>query len=654
MTDTALAQLAEAAGILIDWEDASGRPQRVTPDTLRVILGQLDLPATSAAECRDSLHRLTAQVQAASTDVLTTDVGMPIPLPALAGKGELIHEDGTRLDVSLAGHVPAIDRPGYHRLTWSGGQLTIAVAPPRGHPVPVRDGTRPWGIAAQLYALRDATPSPFGDFGTLASIAGTAGAHGVDAIAISPVHALFAADPTRYSPYAPSSRQFLNPLFATAPAAANGVAPDLIDWPAAAADKLDRLRTLYETLDGPTRTALDAEPSSADLDGHALFETLHGHFFRQTGAGAWQDWPAAYHDPTSAAVAAFASEHADTIRFHRFLQWIAERSLTTACQAAKGAGMAIGLISDIAVGLDPGGSHAWNRRSDLIMGLGIGAPPDAYQANGQNWGITSFSPTALRETGFHPFLAMLRAAMRHSGGVRIDHALGLRRLWVVPHGASPLDGAYLRYPEQDLLRLIALESHRAGAIVIGEDLGVVPPGFRDGITARGIYGMRVLPFERDADGAFTPPSTWPAQAVAMTSTHDMVPIAGWWRGTDIEWRTRIDPAIGADAQTQDRAADRTRLWDAFTASGAATVPPPLPDDPAPVVDAALAQAAAAPCELLIVPVEDLFGLEEAPNMPGTITEHPNWRRRLPDTGDALFATAAVRRRIARIVQTRTR
>jgi len=645
MSDAAILDLAAAAGIIVDWEDTNGRAQRVGIDTVRTVLAQLGLPAATAADRADSMARLSDE---AHPDFITADLGKAQPLPMLTGRAKLHLEDGPARDLTLDGTLPAIDTPGYHRLEWSGGTLNIAVAPPRCHPVPP---TRPWGVAAQLYALRDDRKTAFADFTTLAGFARSAAAQGVDALAISPVHALFTADPARYSPYSPSSRQFLNPLYADA--GASGPSDDLIDWPTAGRAKLAALRTCYDRLDGPLRAAFEAETPSPDLLGHALFEALHGHFFAETGAAAWQDWPADYHDPASPAVAAFRTAHAEEVRFHLFLQWIAERGLADAAAVARDAGMSVGLIADIAVGIDPGGSHGWNRRDDLMMDLGIGAPPDAFQANGQDWGITSFSPTALRRTGYHPFIAMLRAAMRHAGGVRIDHALGLRRLWVVPRGASPLDGAYLRYPEQDLLRLIALESHRAGAVVIGEDLGVVPPGFRDVITDRGVLGMRVLPFERDAKGDFTPPATWPEQAVAMTSTHDMVPIAGWWRGTDIGWRARIDPATDVPAQQADRTQDRTRLWDACTASGAATGPEPAVDQPATALDAAIVQAASSPCALLIVPVEDLFAQEEAPNMPGTIDEHPNWRRRLPATGDALFARPDVQDRIARITETRS-
>ena len=249
--------------------------------------------------------------------------------------------------------------------------------------------------------------------------------------------------------------------------------------------------------------------------------------------------------------------------------------------------MAIGLITDIAVGMDPGGSHAWSRPRDLLENVNVGAPPDLFQANGQDWGLTAFSPTAMRASGYAGFLATLRSAMRHAGGVRIDHILGLQRLWLTPRGASPTEGVYLSYPLDDLLGLIALESRRSGAIVIGEDLGTVPPGFRDRLEARGVMGMDVLMFERDKDGAFKPPQAWSARRCAMTSTHDLPPIAGWWREADLD----LQAALGADEaglerRRDERAQDRERLWAAACAAGCAQGPMPAREFPEAAVDAA--------------------------------------------------------------------
>ncbi len=652
MSDAAVRELARAAGLLVDWEDASGEPQTVTPESLRAILAAMRLPCGTADECADSRHQLS---QGEKVHFITADLGRPIRLHVPQGPARLTLEGGEVRDVriSKSGMLPGILHPGYHRLEHRRGEVTLAVAPPRCFGIAdAADGRRHWGAAVQIYALRGERSAAFGDFAALADFSRAAAARGADAVAISPVHALFVADPGRYSPYSPSSRQYLNPLFAD-PAllgdwqeAEEGEA--LIDWLQASPARLACFRTLYRRFSQDEAFRAFERAADKGLQLHALFEALHGHFFTEQQAGGWQAWPAEFQDPQGPAVEAFARDHQDEIRFHLFLQWLADRSLAEAQKAAKGAGMVIGLIADLAVGLDPGGSHAWSHRDELLTGLGVGAPPDAFQAAGQNWGITSFSPAGLKRTGFQPFLAMLRAATRHAGGLRIDHALGLRRLWVVPSGASPLEGAYLRYPEQDLLRLIALESHRARAIVVGEDLGVVPRGFRGAIGKRGLLGMRVLPFERRGSGSFVLPDKWDVHAVAMTSTHDLPPIAGWWRGHDIEWRAKLGAAGDREEEAASRAADREQLWKACVKAGAATGPTPSPDEAEPVVDAAVDYTARAACELAIIPAEDLFAIEEAPNLPGTVDEHPNWRRRLPDRSEALFAQPTVARRIDRI------
>lgn len=641
MIDQAIERLARAAGISIDWEDADSTARRVSPESLRLVLSGLGFACDSEAQCRESTAIL-ADLAKPSCRVLQAGEA----ITGLYGTAQLVSEDGTRRDLDLATE-PRVDAIGYHRLEWAGGELPIAVAPPRC--IEIAAGTRPWGTAAQIYSLRD--QQPFGDFGSLGDFVAQAGHAGADAVMMSPVHALFTTDPSRYSPYSPSSRHFLNPWFADAGQGwFQGEASALIDWQQAVPAKLAALRTLYvgKREDPGFRSFADA--ADAALIDHARFEALYAHFFAAFGARGWQDWPEAYRHPDTPAVAQFARKHAVEVDFHLFLQWWTDQSLCRAGEAAKG--MAVGLITDLAVGLDAGGSHAWSRGEELMMGIGIGAPPDAFQAAGQNWGITSFSPFALQRAGYRPFIDLIRSAMRYAGGIRIDHALGLRRLWVVPTGAEPLDGAYLRFPEQDILRLIALESHRARALVIGEDLGVVPPGFRDTIAERGLMGMRVLPFERDEAGDFTPSSGWDEQAVAMTSTHDLTPIAGWWQGRDIDWREQLGAAGDRNAERTDRSADRSRLWQACGEAGVADGPEPAPDQPQQALDAAIAFAAQAPCDLLIVPAEDLFGIEEAPNLPGTVDEHPNWRRRLPDRADALFARADVARRLTLIREAR--
>jgi 4-alpha-glucanotransferase len=310
--------------------------------------------------------------------------------------------------------------------------------------------------------------------------------------------------------------------------------------------------------------------------------------------------------------------------------------------------MRIGLISDLAIGMNGAGSHAWSRQRDILVGASVGAPPDYYNANGQNWGLTAFSPHALIAGGFDPFLTTLRAVLRHAGGVRIDHVMGLMRLWLIPEGALPTEGAYVSYPAEDLFRLTALESLRHRAIIIGEDLGTLPYGFRERLAGDGIAGMQVLRFERDAHGFFRSPESWRPSAVAMTVTHDLAPTAGWWRGHDIDARASLaasSPAFAdaeaLEAERRARATDRHFLWGALCHAGAAGGEQPTPDAPKSVVDAAVRFTASTPCGLAILPLEDALGMTEQPNLPGTIDEHPNWRRRLPGDACALLDAPSV-------------
>lgn len=645
-TMNALAALAEAAGLQIDWVDANGRRQRVSNEALAAILDALGLPAHSEAAIAESRHYLD-QGEANMCSFVSADLGQPVRMAcgfAAAGLAQLILEGGARRDVRLEREgdclvMPDVGETGYHRLFLDDREITVAVAPGRCFGVDdASPGRRIWGPAVQIPALRDQRDTAFGDFGSLKDTVRAFAARGADLVAISPIHALFPGDPARFSPYAPSSRLFLNALYADPSNVAPPLPPtppaDLIDWKSGIPDRLAHLRRTYDMRNDNVRDAVAvyAAKGGEELKRHARFDALHAHFFRQSGAGGWQNWPDAYHDPTSSAVAIFAAAHAEEVGFYLYLQWLADISLEKAQKAGRETGMAIGLITDLAVGMDAGGSHAWSRPQELLNGLSIGAPPDKLGPDGQKWGITGFSPRALRQTGYEAFIATIRAALRHAGGIRIDHALGLRRLWVVPDHASPSDGAYLNYPLEDMLRLLALESHRAEAIVIGEDLGTVPEGLRSAMDERAMLGMRVLWFEREADGAFTPPDRWSANAVAMTGTHDLPTVAGWWCGRDIDWTWKLNRKADAANEEDHRTArmeERDCLWSAFQNAGAANGPMPAPRETSPVVDAALAYVGGTPCSIAIFPMEDIAGLVEQPNLPGTTDQHPNWRRRMP-------------------------
>lgn len=682
MNDDTVLALARKAGIAVTWRDYANKPHRVSIETVRRVLAALGLPCDSGEELSWSRRQLGS---AGPPPLIPATAGVPVDLPisseGLPASVRLMPEEGaerelplraTRKGVQLGG----IIEPGYHHLELAEHRLTLAVAPQRCFTIAdAAPRARLWGLAVQTYGLCSPDDYGIGDMAGVAALAGKAAALKADALALSPLHALFTAEPRLYSPYAPSSRLFYNPLYAdprplfgdarTQKAAAAAAASDanghssqrrLIDWPAAAKMKMAMLRRLFEDFSasdlaaGGNALALDfsrfRETGGGPLRDHAVFEALHAaRLAVEPAAWAWTSWPPERRDPYSKTVESFALSHQKEITFHCFLQWIAEHSIAAAQQASKNAGMRLGLISDLAVGMSGAGSDAWANQAALLSGLEVGAPPDLYNQKGQNWGLTTFSPRALSVGGFAPFIAMLRACLRHCGGVRIDHAMGLLRLWVIPHGADPHEGAYLAYPFNDLLRLIALESHRRRAIIIGEDLGTVPAGFRSRLSKAGIYGMRVLWFERRRN-SFIAPHEWPADAVAMTSTHDLPTVAGWWSGRDIETRHQLGLLTNLEQQKAARQRDRDSLWRSFKKAAIAEGDTPSPSGTARVADAATQFISRTPSQLALLPLEDALGLADQPNLPGTIDEHPNWRRRYPGKADQMLNPPEVQQRLA--------
>jgi 4-alpha-glucanotransferase len=681
MNDETVLALAREAGIAITWRDYANRPQRVSIETIRRLLAALGLPCGSAEDLSWSRQQL---ISSGPPPLIPATTGMPLDLAIsgdrLPASARITSEDGAELRLPLhptrKGVQFVAPGPGYHQLEFGDHRATLAVAPQRCFTVAdVAPDTRLWGLTVQTYGLRIPGDFGVGDMAGVATLAGKAAALKADALALSPLHALFAADPRLYSPYAPSSRLFYNPLYAdprtlfggarvqkAAGAAGVGDASAqtsvrrLLDWPAFANSKMSLFRSLFEDfaasdlVTSTTALALDfahyQDAAGSPLRYHAVFEALHAaQLAAEPAAWSWQSWPPEWRDPHSKAVEGFALSHQKEIMFHSFLQWIADRSFAAAQQASKQAGMRIGLISDLAVGISGGGSDAWANQKDLLNGLEVGAPPDLYNEKGQNWGLTTFSPRALTVGGFMPFIAMLRACLRHCGGVRIDHAMGLLRLWVIPHGADPREGAYLAYPFDDLLRLIALESHRQRGIIIGEDLGTVPARFRGRLSKAGIYGMRVLWFERRR-GSFIAPKEWPADAVAMTSTHDLPTVAGWWSGRDIETRRELGLLTDADQQKGARQNDRRSLWRSFKRAKIVDGETPSTRETARVADAAVKFIGRTPSQLSLLPLEDALGVEDQPNLPGTIDQHPNWRRYYPAEADQLLEPTEVQQRLA--------
>ncbi|SEM56891.1 4-alpha-glucanotransferase [Pseudoxanthomonas sp. GM95] len=638
MSPPALNALADSAGLLVDWIDVASKPRTVAPPTLRAALQAMGLACATEAQCRDSQRALASsqQVPALFTAVIDASIavnGSPGVRYQLIDEADRVQEGRFHAN----GHAAAVATPGYYQLhVGDTAPLQLAVAPSRCWSVADACNTihpRAWGVGLQVYSAPSALDASIGDADGALDWARRIAAAGGDALALSPVHA---ARPVGryYSPYSPSDRRYFDPLHAApvqvlgeaaarAALHACGLAPrfaelhaaKLVDWQGGAQAKGVWLRQLHVAFDDATRRR--------DFDA----------FVREGGDAL-------------AAYAAFAARDAGDgdVAFQLFAQWLAARSWSGVQQAARDAGMRIGLISDLAVGFDPHGAEAAAWPDAVLPGLVLGAPPDAFNADGQAWGIGTYSPTALKATGFAPFISLLRAVMHGRGGVRIDHILGLLRLWVLPEGGSAGDGVYLRYPFEDMLRLLALESWRNRCIVIGEDLGVVPDGLRDTLAQRGVLGIDVLMFTRDKAGAFLPPAQWRDSAVATTTTHDLPTLAGWRIGRDLDWRAKL----GTGGQV-DRAAEGAQREDEVARLAEAVQAEQLDDGDA--FASWLAFAARSPSPLALLPAEDALALEEQPNLPGVVDGHPNWCRRLPapappQLDDTLHAFAAARVREA--------
>ncbi len=679
MSEAKLEILASRAGLAVDWIDANGRPQHVQPDALRAVLKGLGHPADTDAEIEASLVELEqAQQSKHLPPLLTVDSGASLDLARYFEPDTLcrVHlEQGETLELRLDGNavLPGVIALGYHQVQINDQTFTLAVAPTHCYSVAEAVDSQParaWGISAQLYGLRRLNDGGFGDTLALEHLARAAAERGADALAISPMHAMFSADPQRYSPYSPSSRLFLNSLYAS-PACilgerevrnaieALGIADelhdleqlDLIDWPAAAQAKQRLLRALYEDF------RHGHHPQHADflsfrqtggeaLENHCRFEAVQA---MRAAAGEsldWRHWPAEWRTPQSPALATFAEEHREEVGFYAFAQWLIARCLERAQQAARGSGMGVGLIADLAVGADGGGSQAWSRQDELLANLTVGAPPDILNRAGQGWGISAFSPEGLKRHGFRAFIEMLRANFAHAGGLRIDHVMGLQRLWVIPMDASPKEGAYLYYPVDDMLRLLALESHRHQAIVLGEDLGTVPDGLREKLIGRSILGMRVLLFEQGHDGQFKPILDWPDNALATTSTHDLPTLNGWWHSRDIDWNIQLGliDAPTVEQWSEHRLRERQALRQALSQDPQNFVDE-IRNETDHMIDASVRYLGHTRAPLVLLPLEDALGIEEQANLPGTTDTHPNWRRRLPGEAASLLDNAGAARRL---------
>jgi len=505
-----------------------------------------------------------------------------------------------------------------------------------------------WGVSLQLYELRSHRNWGIGDFSDLEACCDMLAPLGADFIGLNPLHAPFIADPDRCSPYEPSNRQFLNPLYIAVDAvdgfAANAElaarlehlrALDLVDYVAVAEAKLAVLRALWAEGKGGCNSAefaAFAEEGGQQLHRHALFEAISGTMAAEGKSAGWKGWPSSYQTPFHNDVERFAEKHADLVLFHKWLQWLAHSQLSNASKRARDAGMRVGLYLDLAVGEALDGSATWSDPDIYVAGASIGNPPEPFAIEGQDWRLAALLPQAIASGSPSPFHRLLAAAMRYAGAIRIDHAAALSRLFLVPTKGGPADGTYVSYPQEDLLRVLADTSQHYGSIVIGEDLGNIPDGLRDDLALANILSYRILSYERTNQG-FVEPEAYPALALACVSTHDHQTFTGWWRGDDIAMRTEhgLVPEEMTRAHEIERDAERADLVRAFTDAeilGEAQEPFSEKEKALRLAVNAYQYIGRSPSMLVAVRLADLSNEPKPTNIPGTSSSYPNWKPKL--------------------------
>ena len=693
--DPALAELAAECGVATGYTDAHGIQRDVSEQTLRAVLAAMGVgagprTAASGASAKDpddddddnaptdrelleevrlrSWRRILPPTvvarQGTPTPVLLhiplgatvsvtahlEDGGSPIALGPLREQPVQRQVDGItmeQLTMTVPGDIPT----GWHRLVVVVDPLTDPTDPGRTieatllvAPTTIAlpaglDDRRAVGLSTQLYQVRSADSWGVGDLADLGRLAEWGARDlGADFVLVNPMHASEPFPPVSPSPYLPTTRRFVSPLYlrpervpeyaglsasararvddlARRAAADNGA--DTIDRDISWAAKLDALRLLFAVVPSPDRASefdqftRDEEPGLHSFATWCALAGEHG--------PDWTRWPADLRDPQSPAVEAFAEEHADEVRFHQWLQWLTTEQRAGAQHEALAAGMRLGVIHDLAVGVHPTGADAWTLSRSLARGVSVGAPPDIYNQRGQDWSQPPLRPDALAENGYRAFRDIVRAALRDAGGVRIDHILGLFRLWWIPAGAPPTEGTYVQYDTEAMLAVLTLEASRAGAVVIGEDLGTVAPGVRESLAERGVLGTSVMWFENN-DGRPTDPEQYRRLCMASVTTHDLVPTAGYAELVHVDIRDQLGQLTrDVEVEREDAAAEVSGFVNAVREQGLLEG-----DSPIDLVAALHGFVAAAPSVLFAVSVADLVADRRPVNMPGTSTEYPNW------------------------------
>jgi len=673
-----LHRLAAAYGVGTSFTGWSGKPQEVAADTLVKVLGALGVPA-STSELLDSslVEAELAPWRRMLPPAVVIAEGKEALVPVHVAHGTpaklwIVTEDGQEHPVQQRGtgvkprdvdgvltHRVSFTLPrnlplGWHTLhaesDGAAAQAALIVVPDRLATTGMLEQRRGWGLAAQLYSVRSKRSWGIGDFGDLADLAALSAERGADYVLVNPLHAAEPAPPLQPSPYSPSTRRFFNPLYLRIEAIEElaYLMPkerERVEKLAATAQRLNRSAELLDR-DRVYELKLEALELLYQAERSPAREQAYQAFLRESGAGLedFALWCAlreglsaddpVWHDPAAAPDTPFAQgkrrKLAKRIGFHTWLQWLCDEQLEAAQRAAKLSGMRLGVVHDLAVGADLSSADAWMLRSVLAPGMSVGAPPDMYNQLGQDWSQPPWHPQRLAEAGYVPFRNMLRTVLRHAGGIRVDHILGLFRLWWVPEGNLPIDGAYVTYDHEALIGILALEAQRASAVVIGEDLGTFEPWVRDYLADRGILGTSILWFENDG-GAPLPPEKYRTQCLASVNTHDLPPTAGYLAGEHVALRDGLgllQQSAAAELATHEKSVEA--VLDAARERG--LLPKGSDATEEQQIEALHLLLAQTPAMLLGVSLVDTTGDRRVQNQPGTTGEqYPNWRVPLADS-----------------------
>jgi 4-alpha-glucanotransferase len=675
--DPSLVELARRYGVAAGYDDWTGGHRLVSESTLVAVLGALGVQAATEAERETALladdenhWRRTLPPTVVTQTGRSTSFWVHVTHGDPVG-GWIRLEDGTvrtglhqlendtppyQLDGRRIGEatfaLPADLPIGYHRLhVDAGGVDAVAglIVSPEATGLRAQLGRgRTWGLATQLYSVRSERSWGIGDLTDLTDLAVWSSArYGAGFILVNPLHAAAPTAPMEPSPYLPTSRRFVNPMYlrveaipeyadvrgrgdlrkARAVAQSRAKKSTLIDRDAAWKIKRAALRAVYRVERSAGREL--AYTAYREREGRSLDDFAIWCALAEKYGNDWHGWPEELCHPAGDAVAAFAAKRADAVDFHRWLQWQLDDQLTGAQATALQAGMSLGIMHDLAVGVDPNGADAWALQDVLALGVSAGAPPDEFNQLGQDWSQPPWRPDQLVEQGYEPFRALVNAVLRHAGGVRIDHIIGLFRLWWIPKGVAPTEGTYVRYDHEAMIGIVALEAERAGAVVVGEDLGTVEPWARHYLRERGLLGTSILWFELDRDGGGGPLNArrWREYCLSSVTTHDLPPTAGYLKGEHV--RLREELGLLTRPADEELAHDRAEqaAWLAELRSAGL-----LGDDPSveQVISALYAYLGRTPSRLLALALPDAVGDVRTQNQPGTINEYPNWRVKLAD------------------------